>query len=625
MAAAPDAGAGKRIVLCLDTSASMQRDGLWAGAQALVDRWLRQTAPADSVAVFTFDRQSRSLITFEEWLSLPAGDRAAVVRQRLARTIPGSAATQLGHALISAAEVFEDSNNRESISDPIGRRQIVLISDFQEGSKLEGLQGFDWPRGVEVFLEPVKPKKPTNAGLQLLAEAEDSAQPGSEVLPRVRVSNAGDSQHEQFRIGWARPNENAIVGAAVDVYVPPGQSRVVHAPKALPGVAAERLVLAGDGENFDNVAYVVPPKAEQAKVLFFGNDSERDHTQPLYYLKRAFQETRLQNVQIVQRSNEAALVQADLDTAYLAIVTDPLPERRIDDVREFLNSGKTLLFAMKSAAAAHTVARLVGADALAAEEANVTGYAMLGHIDFDHPLFAAFADPRYSDFTKIHVWKYRRVDATKLAGAHLVARFDTGDPAVLQVPVGGGTMLLLTTGWSPADSQLALSSKFVPLLYSILEQSGGLKARLAQYVIGDEVNLGSLSGSTTPMVRKPDGSAIELPPGSARFSSTDLPGIYTVTSQQTTQRFAVNLDPAETKTAPISIEELQRLGLPLQQIPVADAKKAEEKRRHLHATELENRQKLWRWLLVAAIAVLLAETWWAGWLGRRPAPQAAQA
>jgi hypothetical protein len=57
----------------------------------------------------------------------------------------------------------------------------------------------------------------------------------------------------------------------------------------------------------------------------------------------------------------------------------------------------------------------------------------------------------------------------------------------------------------------------------------------------------------------------------------------------------------------------------MKQIALADAKKLEEKRQHLHATELENRQKLWRWLLIIALVVLVTETWLAGWLGRRPA------
>jgi len=625
MAALPNAGAGKRIVLLLDASASMQRDNLWADARAQADGWLRQATPADAIAVFTFDRQLRSVVSFEEWASLPAGDRTAVSAQKLVQSKPSAAATHLGRALVSAAEAIEDSNGRGSEKDFAGARQIVVISDFQDGAKLDGLQGFDWPRGVEVFLEPLKARKKTNAGLQLLPETDDTPKADSDVLPRVRVSNATDSQREQFQIGWAKPGERAITGAPADVYVPPGKSHIIAAPPPLAGLPTERLVLMGDEEDFDNVIHVVPPKAEQVKVLFLGNDSERDSAQSLYYLRRGFQETRLQNVQIVQRSNEMILAETDLDAAYLAVVTDMLPETRIKVVRDFLNAGKTVVLTMKSPAAAAILAKLAGTETVAAEEATPTGYAMLGQIDFEHPLFAPFADPRYSDFTKIHFWKYRRLDTNKLAGARVVARFDKGDPALVQIPVGKGTLFVLTSGWHPADSQLALSSKFVPFLYSLLEQSGGLKARLAQYVVGDEVNLASFGSASTIVIRKPDGSNAEMLLSGSRLLTVDLPGIYTVSSQQTTQRFAVNLDAAESKTAPLALEEFERLGLPTKLVVASEQKKLEEKQRQLHATELENRQKLWRWLLVAALIFLAMETWLAGWLGRRPAPAPAPA
>ena len=42
-----------------------------------------------------------------------------------------------------------------------------------------------------------------------------------------------------------------------------------------------------------------------------------------------------------------------------------------------------------------------------------------------------------------------------------------------------------------------------------------------------------------------------------------------------------------------------------------------ERKRRLHNAEMENQQKLWRWLIVAALAVLLVETCLAGWLTRR--------
>jgi hypothetical protein len=42
-----------------------------------------------------------------------------------------------------------------------------------------------------------------------------------------------------------------------------------------------------------------------------------------------------------------------------------------------------------------------------------------------------------------------------------------------------------------------------------------------------------------------------------------------------------------------------------------------ERRRQLERTELENRQKLWRWMIVGVLGLLFAETLLAGRLARR--------
>jgi hypothetical protein len=86
----------------------------------------------------------------------------------------------------------------------------------------------------------------------------------------------------------------------------------------------------------------------------------------------------------------------------------------------------------------------------------------------------------------------------------------------------------------------------------------------------------------------------------------------------------VNLAPEESRTAPLLVEELERLGIPL--APQAKAAAAKERQRleRLQSVQLENRQKLWRWLIVAALVVLVMETWLAGRLTRRPAVVAAE-
>ena len=609
-------GPGKRVVVLVDTSASMRREGLWADARAKAEAVVRAAAPEDTVAVFAFDREVRRLVTFEQWTAAAAGQRAELAVDALKKTSPGWNGTQLGQALVAAASALEDTRTDNAQQPARGPRQVVLISDLQEGSRLDALQAYEWPKGTELIIEPLKAKKPTNAGLQLIADTDENEKKPGEAIARVRVSNSSDAKREQFQVGWSDGKE--FVGKPQDIYVPPGQSRVVALNAPPLGAIAERVLLRGDEESFDNSLALIPPEAARVSVLYLGGEAATDTAEPLYFLERAFPATRRQIVQVVPRTPSAQFLPTDAD-APLVIVTDALPDERTATVRRLLTDGKTVLVSLKNRNVARTLAGLLGKDSVSADEAKVPSYAMLAEIDFQHPLFAPFADPRFSDFTKIHFWKYRRLDATQFPGARVAAKFDTGDPALLQVPVGKGTLYVLATGWQPADSQLALSSKFLPLLFSLLEQAGGLRPQVTQHTVGDTVPLAATNAAVR--VTKPDGTSLTLGAGTAAVIQTDQPGIYTALSGALTQRFAVNLDPLESKTAPLPVEELEHLGLPVTRADGKTAVQAAEAKRQLANTELEGRQKLWRWLIAGALVFVTLETLLAGWLAKRPAPQ----
>lgn len=606
MAATPTNTAGAQVVILVDSSASMKRDAVWADAIEKAEAALKKTTAADQVAILTFDDQVRSVVSFEQWVAMNLSERTALATQRLAESKPSWHSTHLGNALIAAAEAIEDAEKREQ---HVGPRRIVLITDMQEGSRLDGLQGHEWPRGLEVVVEPVKSKRPTNAGLQWVMDANDSVQSTSDSPVRIRVNNSADAKREQFHIRWA-----GVSGDSLDAYVPPGQSRIVPAPKLPTNTIAERIALSGDEDDFDNTAYVVQPKAEEVNVLYLGNDVESDSSQLLYYLKRAFQDTRRQAV----RLNNGG---GSLSTNRLAIISSTLSEERGNEVRQYLTNGGTALLVMNDTQTAKILGQLTGTADVKVTEAPVANYAMFGQMDFTHPLFAPFSDPRFGDFTKIRFWKHRKLKADRLPGARVIASYDDNDPAILEVPVGRGRVLVFTFSWRPADSQLALSSKFVPLLYSLLDQAGGITAQLAQFRVGDTVDLSTLAtknGGSTLSVRKPDGSQVQLTSGETRFAQTDQPGIYEVQAAPAPVKFAVNLDAAESKTAPMPVDELERLGLPMKTVE-ATPTLIVANQETLHNAELEARQKLWRWLIVAALAVLLVETWLAGWITRRSA------
>jgi hypothetical protein len=624
-------GAGQRVVLLIDTSASMRRTGVWARAIDEAKSVLRDTGPADRLCVMSFDQATRTLIGFDQWQTMDAGQRVSITTQEISRLSPGWASTDLGHALVTAAEAIEDDETNDGEQSRSGRR-IVLVSDLQQGSKLDALLAYEWPQRTELVVRAVPCQGATNASLQLVTNRDSLAPSRSDDSPNIRITNSPDATNDHFQLHWA--DDGAQPTPAMDVYVAAGHSTVVRAPARPSQQTAARLVLTGDDQDFDNTLYVMPELRRQVNVLYVGSDDPNDTAGMLYYLRQAFGAGKALTSRLVHRPGAEALGAADIDAAHLIVVTDPPSQQNITPLRRYLESGKPILLVMESAEAATALSGLAGVNNVECREAEVSRYAMLGQLEFDHPLLKPFSDPRFGDFTRIHFWKYRRVNIADCPGARVLAHFDNNDPAWFEIAVGRGTLLVWTSGWQPSDSDLALSSKFVPLLYGTLECGGTLTERQAQYFVGDPVPMPNQTsaGPADIEIRRPDGTTVRLTKDQQTFTQTDLPGIYSISDLtlgdnpqspiRNPQLFAVNLPAAESRTDPLPVEELEKLGVSLKPTAALVSDAAQRAARHSSFTEMESQQKLWRWVLVVTLMILLIETWLGGWLTRpSPAPE----
>jgi hypothetical protein len=606
-----DTGDGNVLAIVVDSSASMRRDDLWQQAVQAVSRALQGIRPIDHVALYTFDRQPRPVVTFDEWLDTPPDARSSVLKERLGSLSPTWGSTNLGGALAAAADAVDAHATRVASSGSVPAQRVILISDIQKGSDVAGLRQYEWPDRVSVEIVPVRPRGRTNAALQVVETHDEAADPEESRALRVRITNAAESQQGQFRLRW-----DGAGSAPTEVYVAPGKSRVVPAPATKPEGKAERLILEGDEQGFDNTVYTVPRKAESVPILFVGGGAVTDTKNLLYYFMRAFPETPSRNVSVVVRHPNDRIAAAELVTVRFAVLADSVPDETADLLRTFVDSGGSLLCVLGGQAIAPSVARVLAMDELSLEEAPVRQYSMLGEIDFQHPVFAPFSGPRFGDFTRIHFWRHRRLGTDAIRGARVLARFDDHEPALVEVPRGHGRAWLLAVGWNPADSQLAVSSKFVPLLGNMLDVALGTHEVHASARVGDSVSIEEAAAAGPVRIERPDGGATEVPAGSNQFQDTSEPGIYTASSGGSSWRFAVNIAPAESQTDPMAPEDIEQLGVRLTRSAsssriLADA----ERQRHMHAFELESRQKLWRWLLVTLLAVLLVESWLAGRIG----------
>jgi hypothetical protein len=370
--------------------------------------------------------------------------------------------------------------------------------------------------------------------------------------PRLRVTNhQPEAQRYQFTLAWGAEGAES----KLEAYVPGEQSRVMKAPKV--SAQGQAIRLTGDEVDFDNTVYVAESPRPRLLVLFAGQDLPTRPGELLYFLQGAFGETPREEIEVRRVDSAQPIPEADLQSAQLLVLGREPGPAALAAAKGFAERGKIALFPLTATTKAEELAALLGSPVAGLAEARVREYAMLSEIDFAHPFFAPFGDPRFSDFTKIRFWKHRKLDLSATTGARVIARFDSGDPAVAEVPLGKGRVVFFASSWLPADGQLGLSSKFVPLLHAILESSSPRPPQRGQYFVGDEVLLATNEART---VKRPDGSDIPVAAG-ARFTRTDLPGIYSVV--ETGGRFAVNLSPEESKILPLGPERLTSLGVPI--------------------------------------------------------------
>jgi hypothetical protein len=596
-----------RLVL-LDRSASMRQDNraVWDRARKIVGEVMDQARPEDRLAAAVFDSELDVVAGFR-----PAAENRAAVSAALDGMEPSWSGTALDAALLAAVGLVEE----EASSRPGASAEIVLVSDLQEGSGLDRLRGFAWPDSIRLRLMPASLSPNPNASLHPVGGDEESetdpspARDGGERL-RLRVTRSPDAAGGALRLRW---EGSAADTAPLDLELPPGATRVVPAPPR-PVPEATVLELAGDGEAFDNRVHVPPRQPRPVRVLCLGPSlDEADPASPWFFLRRGLVPTdRLVPEVVLRRPGEAG--PGDWAAADVVFWAGGGPDGApgLAEVRHFVETGGLGIVLLPSAAAGAWLAR----DGFTLAEAQPRGYALLGTIDFDHPVFRAFAAPELRDFGKIRFWKHRRLGVPD--GARVLASFDSGDPALVEWRRGQGRFLIWTFDWVPPDSQLPLSTKFVPLVYGMLGEAGFSHRDTDRCQTGDVL---PGVGQDTVVVR-PDGSE------RSGMQRADLPGLYRWRDPGGNRSgiIAANLPYAESRLEPLSVGTFAELGLP---VVAADGPAGEPGPRPgvsrvQRAAEAESRQKLWKHILAGLLVLLLAETWLASrGTPREPLPEAA--
>lgn len=586
-------GIVRHRVIVLDASASMRRQGLWPAALDRLRQSAGNLAPSDALAIITAGDAPETLLASDAWKGTAPSERASLLKSTIDGREPGWGPTRLDSAVERALE--ELTTMRETGAAPT-ESTIVIISDLADGARISGLAGRDWPEGVHVEIDSVARPAEPNASLHWLGWAEG---PDGTRVARLRVAHdALDSR--SYTLALRATDGAGAWGQPTTLILAPREVRAVALPFPVDDAVPAEARLTGDAEPFDNTVWIVPPARRQAVLAYWGAGDAADPRSPLYFITRAVRGWRDPAMSVV-----AVAPAATGPASPLHIVTRPLSAPEFAGLREQLEGGATVLVLARDADGVGT------SGALAAETAWVSGPEdghadlLLADIAFSHPLFAAFADPRYSDFTHVRFWRSPHLALPAQSSATVIARFDDGSPAVVEKAIGRGTLVVWAGDWTPESSQWVLSSKFVPWFQGLARRTTG--------------------GPPAPsMAEVGDSGVLRLPSGVL----ANRPGIATFTAGETTRTVALNVPAVESRTTLLPLDAWEALGVPLTANASTAAAADHARRAHtgaLAAARLEGEQRLWRWLLLAAVVILGIESLAAFRAAAHPAARAASA
>jgi hypothetical protein len=532
------AAASHLTIVAIDSSYSMATAAQQQRATTMALEAIDHAPAGGSVAVLRFDDEAQVVLP-------PTTDRAAA-RSAAHDVHPRPRPTRYGAALASAAELAGSRAAR-----------LVLVTDLQRRG-LDEASGVALPPAVELEVRDAG-SATGNVGLSALARTADGI--------KATVASTRADAHEVH----VRLELDGRAAAEKTVSVPPHGVAEVALPVPLPARGIIRAsVDDAEGYQADNERHLVLDPLPRPRLLVVTSPVAK--ADDAFYVDRAIAAAEGDRGLAVDETTTDRLgPESDRLGGYAAIALlggARLDREGADALAAAVAHGTGLLVAAGPSLDLERVAALLPGSSLRAARREVPSPSLtFAPVDVRHSVFTAFGvgsgllgSARFAQFVRL----------PRDAG-HVLASFDNGAPALVEISVDGGRMLVFASDLGNVWNDFALHPAFVPFVH------GAVRYLAATRPVTAEARVGELQG---PKGSQPGIAERRLPDGA--------------------QRVAVNVDPREADDARVTPQAFAA-AVPRSAEPARTAEAAEARAR-------EGEQSLWRYGLMLMLTALVVES-----------------
>ena len=586
--AAQDNGAGGATIILVDSSLSMRREQMFVNA---VER-------AGSIVDEARNDESLALLTFGDRYELIS--RFTVDKARLRSTLkslkPGWEGTDYEQALRGAESLLGELKMA-------GRKRVVLISDFQASGWNQVNESFKLSSDIQLQTVDVGGNNPP-ANVAVTRVDSHGAVFGQKYLENltVQISNFSDTPRDRLAVDF-QINDQSVEKREISLNA--RETKVVAFTGFNLTEGANRCVVEIGTLDFapDNRFYFTIRREAPAKALIV--ESAARGRSDSFYLQNALNLGDALPFNFTVKTAGAVDPAGVADNA-LIILNDSgsLSSALSDSVKKFVEAGGQLIISTGPHTDANSFNEAMREVAPAtfqdAVQTRPSESLAITDIKFDHPIFEIFRDS--GRLAAARVFGYLRADAKP--NTSVLARYEDGNPALVEGSAGKGRVILFTSSLGPSWNDLPLTPLYLPFVQQMIRYLASGEEG-SWYALGQTFRVAKEPGGA-PAVDAPDGTRLadnRLTPEGDLLITGRQPGFYRLRYSSRPDFAAIDLNAAEGDFTKLDF------GAFINSVTGGSGKAAgREASRNFTNEEIENRQKVWWPLLFLALLLLVSES-----------------